>query len=153
MSNSSQPGGSPTPAISPRSLIFSSPSSAPVVLKSMSMPLSHRNARVLPPSQENDCPTTCSLELIPNAMLKQSPGKVPRSVICPFLQSVAWDDSSSGVFAAPTASPRLLSQYAIEELPPSVPKSVRVPWSQKKACWTQESGQPASPARFDWPIT
>src|SRR5215469_14518363 len=104
-----------------------------VVFKSMIKPWSQTTARLRLKSQEKDCPMICPLELIAFATLKQSPGNVPRSAICPFLQSVAWNDASSVVLAPPTASPALLSQITVELLPPKVPKSVTVPWSHENA--------------------
>jgi len=56
--------------------------------------------------------------------------KVPRSLICPFLQRVAWKDWPPSAKDPPTASPASLSQIACEKLPSgpsSVPRSVKEP--------------------------
>src|SRR5262249_7014591 len=117
MSASSQPGGNPTPAISPRSLMLAGFGIA--TFNSTFDPLSHTTSRNLLVSQLNDSPTICPLDLIPQAILKQSPSGF-RSVIWPFLHRVAWNSSFPTVKAPPTASPASLSQIACEKLPPSV---------------------------------
>src|SRR5438034_3231091 len=100
---SSHPAGSPRPAISPRSLILVASNNSRLelagikVFRSTMDPLFHRTARKVLVSQLNDAPTIWSLELIVDALLKQSPGNVPRSLITPFFQRVAWNDSSFGV--------------------------------------------------------
>src|SRR5437870_5355831 len=125
---SSQPGGKPRPAISPRSLILSVAAncrlvefSAIVVFRSTMEPLSHRTARAMLPSQENDPPTIWSLELIPPATLKQSPSSAPISLITLFLQRVAWKNSSFWVLAPPTISPASLSQLTMRRSLPAFP--------------------------------
>jgi hypothetical protein len=54
-------------------------------------------------------------ELAPNALLKQSPSTVPRSVISPCLQRKAWVDVS--VSAWPTTSPSSLIEFATPLFP------------------------------------
>src|SRR2546426_1818912 len=73
--------------------------------------------------------------------------KVPKSWITPFLQRVAWKNSSPAVLVPPTTSPASLSHHTRPKSPPRVPKSVKTPCSQKNG-WRMES-----PGSVDAPAT
>jgi hypothetical protein len=86
------------------------------------------------PSHDVDWPTTWPPGFMARASLKQSPGKVPRSVATPPLQRYA----SKGRFVEkappPTISPESLIAFAVTGFPPlvSVFRSVSFPSFQKK---------------------
>ena len=146
-------GNEALPNISPRSLICSASSitgrdpGGTTMLRSIMWSFSLMNARC-PASglaQSNDCPTTCSFELMPNALLQSLPRTVPRSASTPRFHTNAWKARSPAVVPPPITVPSSLMPFAPEKLPPGVPRSVSFPLLQRKA-WAVKS-----PARLDAP--